>query len=167
MKLAGGARSSMGSASGRPKEQRPDAVDGRAAEVRVPRVDDPGGELFAGVSLFGQQFGAERHAGLDLDRLLGLVVGGHVVVFGVVNAPQVGVDAAEEGREAAEIRLLPGLKRMVVALGAVDPRPQKRPGNPCGQPVGGGLAGFGVERDGDEIGRGMIGPEAPVGDQAR
>ena len=54
---------------------------------------------------------------------------------------------------------------MVVALGAVDPHPEKRPGNPRGQPIGRGPAGVGVERDGDEIGRRMIGPEALLGDQ--
>ena len=165
MELAGGAEvvDRLGQRSA--QQEGPDAVDGRAAEVGVPPIDHPGGELFAGVPLVGQQLGAKRHARLDLDRLLGLAVGGHVIVFGVMDAAQVGVGAAEEGRQAAEIRLLPGLKRVVVALGTVDPRPQKRPGNPCGQPVGGRPARVRVESHRDEIGRGMIGPETAVGDQ--
>ena len=137
MELAGGREVVDGLGQRTAQEQGPDAVDGRAAEVGVPPVDHPGGKLFAGISLVGQQLGAKRHAGLDLDRLLGLVVGGLVVVFGVMDAPQVGVDAAEERREAAKIGLLPGLKGVVVALSTVDPRPEKRPRNPRGQPVGG------------------------------
>ena len=118
-----------------------------------------------GFPLSGNSSGQNGTRGSTLTGCFGLVVGGRVIVFGVMDAPQVGVDAAEKRRQSAKIGLLPGLKWMVVALGAVDPSPQKRSRHPRGQPVGGRPARFRVERDRDEIGRGVIGPETAVGDQ--
>ena len=113
----------------------------------------------------GQQLGAEGHARLDRDGLLGLAVEGLERALAVVDAAEVGVDAAEEGGQAAEVVLLPGLERVVVALGAVEPDAEERPGDPGGEALGIGALGLLVAGDGDEVRRRVVGPEAPVGDQ--
>ena len=113
----------------RPAEQQgPDAVDRRAGEVRVPRVGDPGGELLAGLPDVRQQLGAEtaRRARPSTGSLV-LRSSGRYSFSRVADAAEVGVDAAEEGGQAAEVGLLPGLERVVVALGAVEPHAQERP----------------------------------------
>ena len=75
------------------------------------------------------------------------------------------MDAAEEGGQAPEVVLLPGLERVVVALGAVEPDAEERPGHPGGEALGVGRSVSCVDGDGDEVRRRVVGPEAPVGDQ--
>jgi hypothetical protein len=135
-------RSSTGSTRGRPRRIGPDAVDRRPGEVRVPRVDDPRGELLARGALAGLQLGPEGHARRDGDGLLGLGVEGLEDAVAVVDAGEVGADAAEEGGQAAEVVLLPGLERVVVALGAVEPDAQEGPGHAGGDALGIGAFGL-------------------------
>ena len=75
------------------------------------------------------------------------------------------MNAAEEGGQAAEVGLLPGLERVVVALGAVEPHAEERPRHPRRQPLGSGAAQVRVEGHGDEIRRRVVRPQAAVGDQ--
>ena len=158
-------RSSTGSASGRPNSRAQTRLTVARLKFGFRGSTTQAASCSRGLPVLGQQLGTERHAGLDLDRLLGLVVGRRVFVFAVTNAAQIGAHAAEERREAAKIGLLPGLERVIVALGTVDPDAEEGPRHPRGQSIGRRPAGFRVKRDGDEIGRGVIGPQAPVGDQ--
>ena len=120
VKLAGGGQVVDRLGQGAAEQEGPDAIDRRAGEVRVPAIHNPGGELLARAARARSKLGAERHLGIDRDRLPGLAVRRAVIVRGVADAAQVGVNAAEEGRQAAKVGLLPVLERVIVALGAVD-----------------------------------------------
>ena len=87
------------------------------------------------------------------------------VLFAVADASQARIDPAEERSQAAEIVLLPFLEGMVVALGAIDPHTEKRPGHPRRQPFRGRHLEVGVVGHGNEVGRRLVGPEPAIGDQ--
>ena len=127
-------RSSTGSASGRPKSRAQTRLTVARAKLGLRGSVTQAGELLARAARPRPELGEERHARLDRRRLLGLAVQRLVRAFSVADAAQVRVNLAEEGGQAAEVGLLPGLERVVVALGAIEPDAQERPRHPRRQP---------------------------------
>ena len=147
------------------EQERPDPVDGRSREVGIAGVRHPARQPLPTRPGLRVHLGQEGDAGLDRRRLALLAVVDLELPFAVGDPSKGVLDLTKIGGESAKVRTLPGLERVVVALGAVDPDAQERSGHPGGQPLGVVRLLFGVERDRDEVGRRVVGPDPLAGDQ--
>ena len=68
------------------------------------------------------------------------------------------MNVAEERGQAPEVGLLPGLERVVVTLGEIEPDAQEGPRHASSQTFRIGQLGLLADGHGDEVRRWMIGP---------
>ena len=147
------------------EHQGPDAIDGRPRQGGIRRVGEPLGQPNAPVAFGREQLRLERNAGLDDAGLARLAIQELVFASLFVHAREAGLGLAEERGETLKILLLPVLEGVIVALGTVDPDAEKGPRDPAGESFGIDLLLFGIVGDRQEVGRGVVGPEAVGDDQ--
>ncbi len=136
------------------------------ASCGIFRVDTQAASCWRGVPTRGRSSGRDGTCGSTFDRLASSCGrSADRAFFAVLDPSPAAINPAEERGQAAEILLLPGLERVVVALGAIEPDPEECPRSAGGQALGIGRLRVGVESDRDEIGGRVIGPEAGFGDQ--
>ena len=156
---------------GRAEKEAPHPIGDRPIEAPVVGVDHPRGKVFAVRATGAEPLRPERHPRGHVPPRSGHRgrQRRHRRAVDAVDARRVILDAdrrelrlGEAGGQSLELPLLPGCKRMIVALGTIEPCPEEHPRHPAGEFVG--IDDAVSRRLSDEVHRRGVGPQTTGGD---
>src|SRR5581483_596672 len=121
------------------KEQRPGAIDGGPAEIRIFRMGDPCRQLMPTGTFVGEQVRGKRHVWSNRFQLLRLAFLDLVLAVAVVDAFEADMRLTEESGKAVEILFHPRSIGMIVTLSTIQSQAEECTGDTAGQAHGIGL----------------------------